>query len=164
MTIEDNLDSAKVEMLARFVPRLERVGEFVTEKAKEYAPKDLGALGASGKYEVFADELLTRISFGGDKVPYAAMQEFGGEISKSDGALTIPIHPDAVHHHAEDFTDLFKWVSPISGNIFLARKTGKGQIEVMFLLVKHVTIPADPYLRPAVENNLVEIEGMLSGH
>ena len=164
MTIVDELDAAKVEMLARFIPRLERVGELITEKAKEYAPKDLGALGASGKFEVLADELIARISFGGDKVPYAAIQEFGGEINKTSGALTIPIHPDAVHHHAEDFTDLFKWVSPISGKVFLARKTGKGQIEVMFLLVKHVNIPADPYLRPAVENNLPEIEGILSGH
>jgi len=164
MTFEDNLDNAKNKILATFVPRLDRVGNFVTEKAKEYAPKDLGALAASGQYEVFAEELFTRISFGGDKVPYAAIQEFGGEISKSDGALTIPIHPDAVHKHASDFTDLFKWVSPISGNIFLARKTGKGQIEVMFLLVKNVHIPADPYLRPAVYNYEGEIEGMLSGH
>ena len=61
--------------------------------------------------------------------------------------LTIPMHPDAVHHSARDFNDLFK---PKGKNI-LARNVN-GNLVAMFALAKSAFQKQDSSLMPTDDN------------
>lgn len=97
----------------------------------------------------------------GTNVVYAAIHEFGGKIkAKNAGALTIPLTKEARLKTAGDFPDLF--ILKTKKNTFLARNKEDGQIEFVYLLKKSVTIPARPYLRPALYNNKKQVMRILA--
>ncbi len=167
MIVIDRLLEVMESEISQLGERLGAVGELVTESAKQFAPKDeLRKLMDSITFVNNPEDLEVVISAGGEDVPYAATQEFGNDniIPDKSGSLTIPISPDAAHHRAEDFPDLFRLHSLKDGNTYLARKSGSSGVEIMFLLVKHAQIPPSPYLRPAVEQNIAGIERILVGH
>ena len=95
----------------------------------------------------------------GTNVVYAAIQEFGGTIvPENAGALAVPIHPDAKAALIPQggsirnvFPDLVM-IKRKSGAPLLVRVKGN-QFDIMYVLLKRVTIPAHPFLRPAVLNN-----------
>jgi len=166
MIVEDRFLEVMESEIGKLGERLGSVGELVSENAREFAPKDeLLKLSNSIGFLNEPDKLQVTIFAGGEDVPYAATQEFGNEniVPDKAGALTIPISPEAVHHRAEDFPDLFKMYSMKTGNMYLARKNGK-EIEVMFILVKSSHVNPHPYMRPAVEQNIASIERLLVGH
>ena len=93
---------------------------------------------------------------------YAATQEYGATIvPRSASWLTIPL-PSALtgagvaRASAANFQDLF-WFQSASGQPFLARTRGDGEIELMFILRKQVVVPPRPYLRPAIKQAAREL-------
>ena len=116
------------------------LGEVITK-----TPEDRGGLRKANDkrhvgpshYQVFNDKI------------YAAQREYGGVIKPfRAGALTIPIHPDAKHREASDFSDLFM-VKPKGGNALLVRDSGN-KFDIMFVLVKQVKQKATPFMRPGM--------------
>lgn len=87
------------------------------------------------------------VTIGNITVPYAAIHEFGGVIKpKNAKYLTIPQDPFFVGKRAREF-DL-SVVRAKSGNLYLVQKnTGV----FAYLLKKSVTMPARPYLSPAMD-------------
>jgi hypothetical protein len=74
----------------------------------------------------------------------ANVHEFGLTIKpKKAKALTIPVNPKAHGKRASDFPDLFK---PYGTNV-LAIPKGRGDFEVLFVLMKSVTIPERAFVR-----------------
>lgn len=142
--------------------KLTVIGAFISSKASELAPVDLGFLRNSITFSVDLVNKKTRISA---NTEYAAIQELGGEIKPVDAqALAIPVHPDAKGKSPSDFDDLFM-IKRAERAPLLVRKKGRGnnheRLDIMFVLVKKVYIPAQPYLRPAVLNNKSKIMEIL---
>ncbi len=139
----------------QIVDGLYAVGEYAAGQARKKTPADLGNLRNSIDFEVMPEKQLARILA---NTEYAAIQELGGEIKPvMKKALTIPIHPSAKNKQASDFDDLFM-IKKDGLHPILARKTPGGRkIIPMFLLVSKVNMPAQPYLRPAVYENLDKI-------
>lgn len=85
--------------------------------------------------------------FAADESFYAMLanvHEFGITIKpKKAKALTIPVNPKAHGKRASDFPDLFK---PHGTNV-LAIPKGKDDFEVLFVLMKSVTIPERSFIR-----------------
>lgn len=74
----------------------------------------------------------------------ANVHEYGITIKpKKAKALTIPVNPKAHGKRASDFPDLFK---PRGTNV-LAIPKGKDDFEVLFVLMKSVTIPERSFVR-----------------
>ncbi|OES45233.1 hypothetical protein [Domibacillus iocasae] len=74
----------------------------------------------------------------------ANVHEYGLTIKpKKTKALTIPVNPKAHGKRASDFPDLFK---PRGTNV-LAIPKGKDDFEVLFVLMKSVTIPERSFVR-----------------
>lgn len=135
------------------IARLEIAAALVETSAKQNAPKDLGALANSIYHEVDQTNLKAFVIA---NTPYALIQEVGGVIVPDKaGALTVPIDPEAKHKRASDFPDLFM-IKRDGKPPLLARNVGK-DLQVMFVLVSRVQIPAQPYLRPALESNKQKI-------
>ncbi|MEK4131994.1 hypothetical protein NYE67_20480 [Solibacillus sp. FSL W8-0474] len=89
-----------------------------------------------------------------DLVTIAYVHEFGTTITPKKGKyLTIPVHRSAKNKRAGDFPDLF-FVPTDNGNGLLARNKGKDQLEVLFVLVKSVTIPERAFLRTGFDANI----------
>ncbi|MBI1939180.1 MAG: HK97 gp10 family phage protein [Ignavibacteriales bacterium] len=157
MIININIDKLE-EIVEDSIPlRLEAVGVFLKGEAQSRAPIDSSFLVGQIDYEVNAAGNLVRIIA---NTEYAAIQEFGGDIRPVDaGALTIPIHPDAKGKRAKDFKDLVL-IQRKQGNPLLVRVVGKGKaqrMDIMFVLVQKATIPAQPYLGPALYDNLDKV-------
>lgn len=109
-----------------------------------------GALMRSGNIE--AEGSRVNVSFGGPGVPYAAIHEEGGVIvPKSAKFLTIPFSSRTRGARAREF-DLKYAVDPVWGRVLKFRGASrKGDQQIAFLLRKKSTIPARPYLQPAVD-------------
>jgi phage gpG-like protein len=82
---------------------------------------------------------------------YARIHEFGGVIRpKRAKALAVPIHPHAKNHSPREFSNL--QFIPRKGRAPLlvraaSTKTGKNaRLEVMYILLKSVTIPKRTYI------------------
>lgn len=74
----------------------------------------------------------------------ANVHEFGITIRpKNASALTIPVNPKAHGKSAGDFPNIFR----PKGTDVLAIPKGKGEFEVLFLLLKSVTIPERSFIR-----------------
>lgn len=101
------------------------------------------------------DGLAITTGIDADLIPYAAIHEYGGTIEpRSAGALTIPVSAEAVKALADADGDIRSLdlvvVRTVSGQAALARKRGE-TLDIMFLLVRSVTIPARPFWNPGVE-------------
>jgi len=157
---EDNSKEAMQEINNMLDAKLEMIGQFVSGEAIRRAPSDSAFLRGQISYKVFKSEKKVRISA---NTVYAAMQEFGGVIKPVRAkALSIPIHPLAKNKEPGDFKDLVYIPGRNGKHPILARKSPKGRsITPMFVLVKRATIPAQPYLRPAVYENKDKIMELL---
>lgn len=96
----------------------------------------------------------------GTNVVYAAIQEKGGTIRpKSAKALAVPVHPDARKAKGpRDFDDLT--MIQRSGHApVLVRSAGKrkARTDIMYVLLKSVTLPARPFLEPALDDSKTDI-------
>ncbi|MGC4378258.1 hypothetical protein WD019_15220 [Fictibacillus sp. Mic-4] len=92
--------------------------------------------------------------FGSDDseiVMIARVHEFGTTIKPKNGQfLTVPVSPKAKGKRASDFPDLFR---PAGTNV-LAIPKGKNDFEVLFVLLKSVTIPERSFLRSGYDENI----------
>lgn len=127
---------------------------------------DLGSLRGSIAYEV--EGFVGRV---GSNLKYARIQELGGVITpKTAKALAIPIHPEAQRASGpRSFTNLKLIPRPGKPSLLIrqegrktySRTSGKKRVahiavtrwDLMYVLVKSVTLPARPYLRPALWSN-----------
>ena len=76
VTIKDHSKECNDEIQKNILLALGSIGAVVSEKAKDLAPVDTGALQADIRYEVAPDENAVYIGNTG-KIPYAKYQEFG---------------------------------------------------------------------------------------
>lgn len=89
----------------------------------------------------------TEIRVGVFGVPYARIHEKGGVIvPKTAKSLAIPIHSSVEGKRAKNVPGLFR----PKGSDMLFQKQPNGDILALFVLRKSVTIPARPYLKPAI--------------
>lgn len=157
MRFESNLNNVNNQINSDMDNRLLLVGQLVRSAAAKAAPKDTGFLRGQGGYELISEKV--RVFFNAE---YAAIQEFGGDIKPVDAkSLSIPIHKDAKGKSPGEFSDLFLMV--VDENAFLVKDLGNDKLRFMYLLVKKVTLPAQPYLRPAVIENEETILRILAG-
>lgn len=99
-------------------------------------------------------------SIGPQGVKYAAIHEFGGRIESKGKALMFPTSenrkrdgsPKVMRDEIPD-EDVVIAKGIIFRMIGGKRKGHPGRLKPMFLLRKAVTVPARPYLRPALEKN-----------
>lgn len=161
---ENNVLSAKDKLL---YDKLNTIGAQVSGRASQLAPKDRGQLAGSIDYRLLISNRNKKVRIEAN-TEYAAIQELGGDIYPVDAkALSVPVHNDAKGKSPKDFIDLVY----IPGNDhrapLLVRKRGRGfnkeRFDIMFVLVKKVTIPAHPYLRRAVYQNQNFIMDLLRG-
>lgn len=132
----------------------------VTIKRSNNIPRLTAALQKLNKKEIkvgiFGDEGQAA---GGDidLVTLARVHEYGMTITPKTGKyLTIPSHPSAKGKSARDFSDLF-FIPTSNGNGLLARNKGKDSFEVIFVLVRSVTIPERSFLRTGFDKNVDKI-------
>lgn len=142
---------------------LERLGVFMVSEVQIRAPRDKGQLAGSIFHEVNKDDKSVRTIA---NTEYAAIQEYGGEISAKGGkALAVPIHADAEGKRPRDFSDLVM-IKRKTGPPLLVRIKSKGKnqrFDIMFVLVKRVNIPAQPYLGPALYDNVDRLAEVFVG-
>lgn len=128
----------------------------VETSAKGKAPKRTRNLGRSIHWEVLeADDTHVLVGVGTD-VEYAAVQEFGGTIvPKERQFLAVPLTEAArALENARDFAGLKVRMARGGQGGALVDESGVAQ----YALVKSVTIPAQPYLRPALDENRDEVK------
>ncbi len=90
----------------------------------------------------------------GTSLVYAAIHEFGGEITpKNRQYLAIPLTNESRNRGPRDYPEPLRFV-PIADGALLVDNAGDAQ----YVLRDSVTIPARPYLRPAIDTNRQEIE------
>ncbi|MCM3413525.1 hypothetical protein [Metabacillus litoralis] len=90
-------------------------------------------------------------------VTLARVHEFGMTIKPKNGKyLTIPANREAKGKRAREFSDLY-FLPTDNGNGLLVRNKGKDRIEVMYVLVKSVTIPERSFIRSGYDKNVNDI-------
>lgn len=95
-------------------------------------------------------DLLVRI---GTPLIYASIHEFGGDITpKNRQYLAIPLTNKSRKVGPRDYPEALRFV-PVNDGGFLVDAAGDAQ----YALRKRVTIPARPYLRPAIDKDPHEI-------
>lgn len=139
---------------------LNRAGAFIDGKIVQNIAKTFkdnkGGLSSSTNWTVNESAFILRNNV---NKSYAPIQELGGEIRPVDAkALAIPIHPDAKGKSPRDFDDLV-YIKRDGANPLLIREAGRGKnrVDLMYVLVKRVKIPARPFIRPAVYDNTNKI-------
>lgn len=156
---QTGLRAAVLECMTRFAVELE--GE-----AKRRAPARTSALRRSitAMAKLTADGGEIKLQAGSADVAYAAMQEYGGQVSpRASKYLAIPFGPALTAAGAlkarfrvgslRNVAGLFV-VKKKDGRLFLAWKEGKA-LQVAFRLTKGpVTIPEQGYLRASVTEKL----------
>lgn len=126
----------------------------VVNAAKGKAPKRTRTLARSIGSEVLeSDREHVLIGIGTD-LEYAAIQEFGGTVTPKERMfLTVPLTEAAKATGASGWGDALRPVMAEDGQSgVLVDEEGAAQ----YALVKQVTIPAQPYLRPALDENRAE--------
>lgn len=125
----------------------------VVNEARNLAPKNSSTLMRSIHAEVDAEAGNVRAKIGpGSEVPYAAIQEFGGEIKAKNGKyLAIPLTKKAKTYKPRDFPGKLSPRMKGDGGV-LVDEDGTAQ----YALKRSVTIPAHPYLRPAYDAKIEE--------
>jgi len=148
-----NVNDIAKQMLKRKLVALERAGAIVQSQAKALAAVGKYPAGSSKVGGALRDSIYLKMTEDsaqiGTNIEYGAMQEFGGVVTPYRAkALTIPIAAEAVGRRARDFDNLF--IITINGNVYLAANNN-GELKLFYLLLDSVTIPKQPYLRPALE-------------
>lgn len=134
----------------------------ILNAAKENVHEDLnttgrgtGNLARSLHSEVTeSSDTYAEVATGTD-LEYAAIHEFGGTIRpKNAEALAVPLTPEAKKYASpREFPRKLHVQVSEDGKAFLAGARGKPY----YILLKSVTIPARPYLRPAIDENETKI-------
>ena len=123
---------------------------------------DTGRLINSIKYKIYANSSTSKVEVGSYGVPYAAIHEFGGDITPRNARfLTIPLSDEFRGRSARDFDDLF--VKKIGGKLFLVRNRKGGGLQFAYVLRSSVHIPPRPYMRPALKQKQDDIVKIISG-
>lgn len=123
--------------------------QVVQNAAQGKAPRKTSTLARSIHTEVTrSSPNYVEVTVGTD-LEYAAIHEFGGVIRpKNAKFLAIPITGAAkTYASPRDFPDKLHFIPSSSGGV-LANKEG-----AQYILRSSVTIPAHPYLRPALGEN-----------
>ncbi len=115
----------------------------------------LNTWGENKKITESGNTVIGEMSSAG--VPYAAIHEFGGTITAKGKALTIPLSSNQRADGSPKVTiqELFatKGRAFTTKNGVVMQVSGKGKaakLTPMFVFRKSVTIPARPYVRPAL--------------
>lgn len=124
--------------------------DIVQNAAKQKSPKKTRTLSRSIHQEVLESSRERAVVGVGTDLPYAKIHEYGGVISPKKGRfLAIPVSDEAK-----------TCVSPrnFQRKLHARVKGGSGVLldadnVVHFALVTSATIPAKPYLRPALDEN-----------
>jgi len=125
-------------------------GLVVQSAAQEKAPRKTSSLARSIHTEVTqSSPNYVEIAIGTD-LEYAAIHEFGGVIKpKNAKFLAIPVSSAAkIAVSPNNYPDKLRFVPRPFGGMMVDREG-----EVHFILRTSVTIPAHPYLRPALDEN-----------
>lgn len=105
-----------------------------------------GAMRRSIKLARVNDSRIV-VTAGDPGVPYAPIQELGGIIvPRVAGALTVPLLDKYIGKRAREFKDLH--ILKTKKGAFLQNSSG----DLAYMLLKRVTIPPRPFLRPAAED------------
>lgn len=132
-----------------------RAGALIIRNAgSENAPKRTRTLSRSIHIETL-EKQAKKVEMGiGTDLDYAAIQEFGGTITPKKGKfLAIPLTEEArANVSPRDFPEK---LSPRFGGNGGVLVDGAGIAQ--YALVRSVTIPAHPYLRPALDENEDEV-------
>lgn len=140
-----------------------RVGILLTGEAKSRVPIDSSALHDAIGFEV-EDSICYVIA----NKEYAAIQEFGGEITPQHAkALAVPIHSSAKGKSPRDFSDLVmikrNGKPPLLVRVIKTKGGKEKRFDIMYALVSCVHITAQPYLTPALMGNLDKIVEVFVG-
>lgn len=126
-----------------------RSGQSIVSGAKARAPVDRGALRRAISFRLKKAGLGLEVGvLGGDArgVPYGRIIELGGTIKRRKSRwLAIPLDTKYQQRTPRSFDLTF--VTLGAKKFMVDRQTG----EVAYRLKKTVTIPAQPYLKPAIE-------------
>lgn len=119
-----------------------------------------GSAGLSGSIgrEIEARKLRGRV---GTNLKYARIQEQGGTITAKNKKLTVPISDEAKKSRGATFMNDLQLIPRKGGNSLLARIGENFALDVHWVLVDSVTLPAHPYLRPAINSNRAAITKLL---
>jgi len=142
------LDSAMAEETLTLA--VKAGGRVVQSAAQAKAPRKTSTLARSIHTEVTkSSPQYVEVAVGTD-LEYAAIQEFGGVIKpKNAKFLAIPVSSAAKQHVSPgNYPDKLNFVPRPSGGMLVDRAG-----EIHFILQTSVTIPAHPYLRPALDEN-----------
>lgn len=153
------------------------IASFVLKRAKYHARVNFGrgpgktarTKGRSGALMrsiemVRVDPKTFQINAGGPGVPYAAIHELGTKgkggqlpdiVPKNAGALTIPLLGQYVGRRAREF-DLV--IAKKKGSKFSFLKENRKGGKYAYLLLFQVSIPARPYIQPAINDLTNEVE------
>lgn len=102
-----------------------------------------------------------KVSIGvfGEYAWLAGIHEYGCTIKPGRAKyLTVPCNSAAKGKRASDFPDLF-FMESRRGKKLLARKTGSGGIEIMFILMDEVNIPERAFMRQGHDDNIDRVIG-----
>lgn len=138
---------------------LTRAAVYVAGQAKrmvyagrpEHLAAGTGMLRNSIKHEMHYPE-----AYIGSNVVYARIHELGGTIRPKKGQfLSIPVGDwtDSPRNHPE-----LRYAQSVNGQPYLVTEGG----EVMYILRRQVTLPARPYLSPAMENSSDAVEAIFT--
>ena len=119
-----------------------------------------GAAGLSGSigHEIDTAKFKSRV---GSNLKYARIQEQGGTISSKGKKLTVPISDEARKSRGAAYMNDLELIPRKGRNSLLARVGENFGLEVHWVLVDSVTLPARPYLRPTINNHRAEITALL---
>jgi HK97 gp10 family phage protein len=121
----------------------------IQNAAKEKAPRKTANLVRSiHEMVVTAGKDYVQVAIGTDLI-YAAIHEYGGEIVPKHGKfLAIPLTKTAETYKPRDYPEPLHVVIGKGSSSGVLMTAGN---EVIYALVKKVTIPAHPYMRPAFD-------------
>lgn len=155
-----------------FVTQTETVGDAQENVRGNFKTSNFKKFIVGKTKIVGSDKIVTGLQVDLNRVPYARIQEFGGEVTpKKAKFLTIPF--PGIKGFARDFKNTF-FKKSANGNLILFQNLGKtktgrrrrtrGVVDIktrkgftirpLFVLKKKVRIDKQPYMKPALVGNL----------
>ena len=138
------------------------------ESARQFAATRLkvrrGFLVSSIRGEVVdrGGSLSVELTAGNNRVPYAAIQEFGGIIRpKRAQFLTIPLLERLRGVKARSFRPSKTFVLETGNKLFIVERTDSGDLIFLWRLVKSVRIKGKRYMRDAMDKAVRNLRGRL---
>lgn len=157
--LKEALEKVRTATSGKLLVRAAQAGALpVQNAAKQKSPKRTRTLSRSIHIEVLLEEETQAEVTVGTDVEYAAMQEFGGTITpKNAKYLAIPLTKAAEAVSPRSFPGKLRPVMNGQSGV-LVDDGGAAQ----YALKKSVTIPAHPYLRPALDENVEAVKDSMA--